>query len=234
VPQHMNIIGGFFSGEVAPGWPHFWLLTITVIGSAAVAWGIIREAERVWSLTTLLVVGGVSVEAICTLLLFGFDEGISGKQQSTINTQQLKIIALETELAPRTLTPSQQQKIADALKDQAKPNFAFSIFGAPEPAKFMADIASSLELAGWNWVSYPAQTWPRYSAPGKPNVGAILSFSGLQIEVPATHESDWEPAANALRDVLNAQPGIVATEGIVKPGTEAMSDAVVIFVGAKP
>jgi hypothetical protein len=84
-------MGGFFSGEMASGWPHFWLLTVSVLGSAAVAWGIIREAEKVWSLTTLLVVGGVFVEAICTLLLFGFDEGISSKQEKTIEAQALSL-----------------------------------------------------------------------------------------------------------------------------------------------
>jgi hypothetical protein len=97
-------MGGFFSGEMSPGGPHFWLLTVSVLGSAAVAWGIIREAEKVWSLTTLLVVGGVAVEAICTLLLFDFDEGISSKQQKTIEAQRDQIISLERQIAPRQVT----------------------------------------------------------------------------------------------------------------------------------
>jgi hypothetical protein len=102
-------MGGFFSGEMSPGWPHFWLLTVSVLGSAAVAWGIIREAEKVWSLTTLLVVGGVAVEAICTLLLFDFDEGISSKQQKTIEAQRDQIISLERQIAPRRFSPDDQK-----------------------------------------------------------------------------------------------------------------------------
>jgi hypothetical protein len=100
---------GFFSGEMSPGWPHFWLLTVSVLGSVAVAWGIIREAEKVWSLTTLLVVGGVAVEAICTLLLFDFDEGISSKQRKTIEAQRDQIISLERQIAPRQLSPDDQK-----------------------------------------------------------------------------------------------------------------------------
>jgi hypothetical protein len=78
-------------------------------GSVAVAWGIIREAEKVWSLTTLLVVGGVAVEAICTLLLFGFDEGLSSKQQTTIEVQRDQIISLERQIAPCRFSPDDQK-----------------------------------------------------------------------------------------------------------------------------
>jgi hypothetical protein len=55
------------------------------------------------------------VEAICTLLLFGFDEGISSKQQKTIRTQNDKIIVLEKKLAPRLLPPEEQQYLGNWL-----------------------------------------------------------------------------------------------------------------------
>jgi hypothetical protein len=68
----------FFSGSMEPSWPHAILLTAAISASFAVAAGIVLENPK-WSLANVLVVGGVAVEAACTLLLFGFDEGISSK-----------------------------------------------------------------------------------------------------------------------------------------------------------
>src|SRR5277367_5267498 len=90
----------FFSGSLDPFWPHVILLSVAILASFAVAIGIVMESPK-WSVANALVVGGVALEAICTLLLFGFDEGIS-------NAQQSKIIALETKLAPRSLNIEQR------------------------------------------------------------------------------------------------------------------------------
>lgn len=85
----------FFSGGVDPTWPHAILLTITVLASFAVAAGIIFESpkysESVHRVAMWAVIGGVAVEAACTITLFVFDEGIG-------NAQQEKIIVLEKQL----------------------------------------------------------------------------------------------------------------------------------------
>ena len=44
------------------------------------------------------VLAGVAIEAVCTILLFGFDEGVSGAQQSIILKQQSQILAALSEL----------------------------------------------------------------------------------------------------------------------------------------
>jgi hypothetical protein len=93
----------FFSGGVDPIWPHRVLIGASILASIAVGIGIIKEAKKFWSLTTLLVSFGVAIEAICTLLLFGFDEGVSGVQQSRIDAQNAEIIVLEKQLLPRSL-----------------------------------------------------------------------------------------------------------------------------------
>jgi hypothetical protein len=142
-------MGGFFSGEMSPGWPHFWLLTVSVLGSVAVAWGIIREAEKAWSLTTLLVVGGVAVEAICTLLLFGFDEGISSKQQKTIEAQRDQIISLERQIAPRRFSPDDQKYFGSWLSSfKGKSVRVTSYMLDFEAAWFGQEIIQGLQAGG--------------------------------------------------------------------------------------
>jgi hypothetical protein len=71
------------------------LLSISVLSSIAVGVGIILERPKyspaVHKVAFWLVVVGIGFEAVCTIFLFVFDEGIS-------NAQQDKIITLETKL----------------------------------------------------------------------------------------------------------------------------------------
>jgi hypothetical protein len=87
----------FFGGTLNPTWPHAILIAGTIIGGVFVGLGVILEAPKILSIPVAAVFVGVVIEAACTLLLFGFDEGISSAQQS-------KIIALETRIAPRGLS----------------------------------------------------------------------------------------------------------------------------------
>ena len=112
------MISSFFKafqhGDLEPTVTHFWLLAGAIVGSIVVAAGIALEAH--WPISRMklrelagiiFVFFGVAVEALFTIALFMFDEGISSKQQGTISAQQEKIIALETELAPRNWTKEQ-------------------------------------------------------------------------------------------------------------------------------
>ncbi len=100
----LTYISGFLSGGVEPFWPHVWLLSISVLASFAVGAGIILEGPKysssVHRIAFWLVVVGIAIEALCTIFLFAFDEGISSAQQS-------KIIKLETQIAARPFTKSQ-------------------------------------------------------------------------------------------------------------------------------
>jgi len=98
----------FFGGALDPTWPHFILIAGTILGGALVGLGVILEAPKILSLPVAAVFVGIVIEAACTLSLFGFDEGISGSQLT-------KIIALEEELAPRSLTDEQVNRIGDKL-----------------------------------------------------------------------------------------------------------------------
>jgi hypothetical protein len=104
------MISSYFSafqhGDLEPTFTHMWLLAGAIIGSLIVAGGIALESH--WPITRMKrreIVGltfvffGVGLEALFTLALFIFDEGISGAQQSTIASQQSEIISLEKETA---------------------------------------------------------------------------------------------------------------------------------------
>jgi hypothetical protein len=121
------------------------------------------------------VIGGVAIEAVCTLLLFGFDEGISSAQQS-------KIIALETRIAPRILT-SEQYDVIKSLRGKV---LAVSVLASPdvEPAMFSAQLQAALVDAGVAVTPVPA-------GPGSRFVGAQLCLPG-----------DEDPKRNPLWKVL--------------------------------
>ena len=86
---------------------HGVLLAAGIVASLIVAVGIVLEEPK-WSIANVLVIGGVAIEAVCTLLLFGFDEGISEVQQS-------KIISLETRIAPRLMTLDECRDVSLAM-----------------------------------------------------------------------------------------------------------------------
>jgi hypothetical protein len=103
-------LSGIFSGTADPYWPHFVLIGGSIVFGAFVGIGVILEAENRRSFATMLVVVGIAFEAICTLLLFRFDETISGAQQS-------KIATLEQRLLARSLNDAQKSDIAKRLKE---------------------------------------------------------------------------------------------------------------------
>lgn len=105
----------FFGGTLDPAWPHAVLIAGTIVGGALVGLGVILEAPKILSVPVAAVFIGIVIEAACTILLFGFDEGISSAQQSTILVQNGQIIDLEKELAPRSLSNEQIDRIGEKL-----------------------------------------------------------------------------------------------------------------------
>jgi hypothetical protein len=135
----MDHLSAFFSGGVNPFWPQTLLLGASVLASFAVAAGIVIEAEKRWSLTTALVVGGVTVEALCTFLLFAFDEGISNAQQARI--------------APRSFTKEQYDAIQMVKGKVHAANVM--VESAMEPNLFSPMIVNALIQAGVSVTFYP-------------------------------------------------------------------------------
>ncbi|MGC1348272.1 MAG: hypothetical protein WA858_00650 [Xanthobacteraceae bacterium] len=159
----------FFSGSLEPFWPHVVLLMAAVAASFAVAAGIVLENPK-WSLANVLVVGGVAIEAACTLLLFGFDEGISAKQQSKIEAAEQRLVQYRKQ---RYLTQGQKDRIAKVTKEF--PSIPFVAFTALEQENwtFVLDIASALRDGGWNWIAVPGGLQAR--DPSLPSEGKTIA-----------------------------------------------------------
>lgn len=141
-------MSGFFSGTVEPFWPHAALLTIAIAASFAVAAGIVLENPK-WSLANVLVVGGVAIEAACTLLLFGFDEGISGRQQASIVGQQISILLQQDSiiaLARLNAELSAKEQETEATAAKAKEDAAGAIERAAQLEK--ETVEAKLAVAG--------------------------------------------------------------------------------------
>jgi hypothetical protein len=92
----------FVNGDLEPTSTHFWLLAGAIFGSLVVAAGIALEAN--WPLSRMkprelagitFVFFGVGIEALFTLALFMFDEGLSSSQQKAISAQQSRIAELD-------------------------------------------------------------------------------------------------------------------------------------------
>jgi hypothetical protein len=113
------------SGELSAGWPHFWLLSISVLASFMVGAGILLERPEYSAFHKIafwLVIVGIAVEACCTIFLFVFDEGISNAQQSKIADLDTQLIARTKELlavrrqtADRSLSDEEQKSLTNAL-----------------------------------------------------------------------------------------------------------------------
>ena len=219
----LTYLSNFFSGQVDSLWPHVVLLTGSVLASFAVGGGIIFESpkysERVHRIATKLVIAGVVVEAVCTIVLFVFDEGISSKQQSTIEAQQEKIIALEMALSPRGID---EKKIAEDLKSFSNIAVVVRSISEMEPRRTAGQITATLRMhAGWQKYT---GTLPEWAMASTFRDGVTVSADSGLGSGPG-----WA-AAKALVAVLNAN-GIVAQTG--SPVTVGMN-AVFVAVGLKP
>jgi len=215
----LTYLSNFFSGEADPLWPHVVLLTVSVLSSFAVAGGIILESPKysasVHRIATWLVIGGVAIEALCTIFLFVFDEGIS-------NAQQEKIIALERRLASRGLSPDQIVKIREKLVPFSGTSFEMGGYWTVREPKELADQISRAIIDA-RWTPVLLQDFP------------LTVISGVLVTANSSGGTEQEGrAADALVAALNEQ-GISAertpNENIQVNPTRI---AVRILVGLKP
>lgn len=213
--------------------PQFWLILAVIIGGAAVGIGIIWEAARsghLWTLPTAFVFLGVVIEAVATIILFEFDEGISRTQQSKIERQNAEIIALDTKLAPRELTDKQLEALTGAVKQFAPQQYTLSIAVGSEPAALVCKIDAALKKAGW--VRH-------------------LSTDFIKTK-PFCNNEEWEVGINLISDIhvrLSSEANIFIEKAAVALAvslkgdniearaekTDSIKDAtiVVIMIGAK-
>ena len=199
-------MSAFFSGSLDPFLPHVILLSAAIAASFAVAIGIVLENPK-WSSANALVIGGVAIEAVCTLLLFGFDEGISGAQQSVI-------IALETKLAPRVLSDEQQAALLAAVKPFSGQQYHLSVAIGSEPAAFACVVHARLKEAGWK-PSAPSGLLQTHPCENGIDLGDEIDInvsSGFRAifrgdATPAVRNAAVALAATLAHDGIEAEPG---------------------------
>lgn len=244
-----SYISQFFGGALDPAWPHIVLITGTVVGGALVGLGVVLEAPKILSIPVAAVIVGVVIEAACTLLLFGFDEGISTSQQSQIavatdratdagfdaalannaaaeaneHAAQLESenLKLEAQIQPRRLTTDDIAKLKAAVTPFSNRQISVWSYGLDLEGRFLAtQILSALNEA---------------HVPTVDSIGHMLSSVVPRIGVIVTGPDD-EPIAALLKalerlsPVRGPLPGGFTTYG---PGQPPIVPAE-IFVGIKP
>jgi hypothetical protein len=210
---------------------HAALLGGAIVASFIVAVGIVMESHKFWALATLLVLGGVSAEAVLTISLFMYDEGISREQQSTIEAQNREIIALQKKIASRSFTDGDVRAFSDKLKPFSGTFVDVYIFpaGTPDTVPLGSAIASALTAASWNVAR--VQT----AAGGQYVVGmAVWVNPNADEKVKAAHAAlikalaSFEPTAELDMNVI---AGAFSVRGLAL-GTPPAQLAV--LVGTKP
>jgi hypothetical protein len=197
-----------------------YLLAGDILATFAVGLGIVWEhgPPEIRAVANRLVIGGIVVETICSVLLFGYDSNVIGSQND-------KIIALEKRLAARTLTDDQIAAIVEQLKPFKGQEFdVVTYWKNPESLAFTNRIYGGLISAGW-----------KYDKP--PNGEFIL---GVETGVVVWHDDRASVgtilAAKELIAALNANNADASADEAPQAHgpNEPIVSKIVINVGIKP
>ncbi len=225
----LTYLNALLSGAVDPFWPHVVLLTTSVVAGIAVGAGIIFESSEysaaVHRVAKWLVIVGIAIESLCTISLFVFDKGIS-------NAQQSKIIELETRIAPRDLTDTQQKEIADKLKPFAGMHFDLEMTPRIEIMKLLDKIENALLLAGWK-EQPPRPEVPQFDRISRSKVGGARSVAGVWVLWPQPSGEPFKSAADTLVSALKDKGITASLVNVVNPDAYD-SDKIHVWVGDKP
>jgi hypothetical protein len=151
-----------------------YLLAGDILATIAVGLGIIWEhgSADIRRIANRFVIGGIAAETICTALLFAWDANVIGVQND-------KIIALEEQLASRTLNNDQQEELVSGLDRFGGTEYDASVEALDqEQIQFLNSLIGVLKRANWNQVNW------RYSAGGITHGIGIGAEIG---EIPASN-----------------------------------------------
>jgi hypothetical protein len=218
-------VSKFLSGDLEPFWPHVVLLSCSVLASIAVGAGIIFQRPKysasIHRVAFWLVVSGVIIEAICTIFLFVFDEGISNAQQSRIASLNMRAeelraenLKLEAQIAPRRLSPDNIAALKKAVRPFANRQVSIWSYGIDLEARILAkEILSALSNA---------------QVPTVDRIGNMISSTEPRIGVIVSGPDDL-----LIQSLLKALKPVSAVRGPYTSDNEFPVPAE-IFVGIKP
>lgn len=118
------------------------------------------------------------------------DAGIFAAGDRVEELANAKIIALETKLAPRSLSNAEIAEVSDALRKFSGQQFTIGSYGG-EPAMIAARVKTALEGAGWKFFV--------------PENQIVLLAGTVGIQVWAWPEGPARDAGKALTAVLNGK-----------------------------
>jgi len=212
-------LNAFWSGGLDAFWPHIILLGTSIAAEFAVALGIILESPKEKAcrekVGMILVLGGVSIGAICTIGLFVFDEGVSRAQQSVI-------IQLKT---PRTLSTLQKERIAAVAKKFPSIKFVAMANPDAEPWNLVLEISGELKKAGWDWQPFP--TPGLQPIDGRPREGMTIA-DHIEIQALPGFKDVAAAMADAIRD-----PDVIGMADVRVVIIDTAPAAIVVIVGSK-
>jgi hypothetical protein len=220
---------------------HVWLLGLAVFSTFAVQRGIVWENSGARSLHEIagkFVVWGVVAEAVCTIILFAFDEGISSTQKARIDRQQLQILeatdrATDAELdltlylLPRFLEDSQKTRLVEIAKAHPSLSFQTVTVFENESWGFVMEIAAVLKDAGWNWVPCDEGHALKPRPPDTRPASCATILTGIEIDGPAA----LKPVMDDLKVAL-FNPDMIGMDR-VDSEIDNTDKTLIIMVGAK-
>jgi hypothetical protein len=155
--------------------------------------------------------------------------------ESQIAEAKARTAQAELELArikqPRSLSPEQQQRIADALRKLPKYDFAFLVFGDPESLGLLADLDAALRRAQWSRVDTPAGLGGDIAYKTAGGVVPSINDVGLKAFV-AADDTDGVPIVLALANAISSQ-GIICEPHYSEILRGHMPRLVLISIGQK-
>jgi hypothetical protein len=156
-----------------------------------------------------------------------FDEGISGRQQSRIESQQATIISLQNRLAARSLTDAQVVDIIEQLKPFAGQHFDIVTYWRnPESVAVTNRIYAALISAGWLYDKPPSGEFILGV-----ETGVVVLYDNRSGEAVAKAVKAFVYAllTNDLYAAVDPQ-----AEGAKIPESQPVSAKMTINVGIKP
>jgi hypothetical protein len=139
-------------------------------------------------------------------------------------------LALERLKTPRTLGPTRQEAIADAVRPFAGQRYRAAISqAADDGVAFWESLYTTLERATWKFIEA-----------GRPSIGnppagiPIAAIPGIEIRFDPAKEKELAPAALALGNALHADGTVVAVNRDSQGSSgEADRDVILIVIGAR-
>jgi hypothetical protein len=141
-------------------------------------------------------------------------------------------LALERFKAPRTLSASQQDAIAEKLRPFAGQKFDVGInSGDPEAISLAEIIENILAKAGWEQIDWKGGDVV-YSRPERRQLG-MISMAGVFIQIEQDKAQEFEAPAVMLAGSLNLE-GIASKAEAGQVRTADNKDVIHVMVGRKP